>query len=152
MKDGMVEKRWEYLNSCVSICWPSYWFSVIHTCVFMCFCACVASWDPPGCCVHIWQTPLKVFSPCCLSVSAPSLLPEWESLPSRPHLSSRPPRPLHSQSSYTPEPLRLPALPQGITPKNPSAPQTVEQQLCTRESARGEGGCCLGIQLRTCFT
>lgn len=63
-------------------------------CVYVC--PCVISWDLPGCCQHITQTPLKVFSPRCLSVSAPSLLRGCESLPSRPNLSSRP----HKASAF----------------------------------------------------
>ncbi len=141
MKDRTDEEWGEYLKS--SICWPTYWFWVrvyVRECVCLCFCACVPSWDLPGCCLHIWQTPLKVFSPRCLSVSAPSLLPEWESLPSRPHLSSRPPKAsAFPKLLYTGAP-QAPCYTTGNTPKNPQAPQTVEQQLCTRELARGEGG------------
>lgn len=82
---------------------------------------------------------------CSASVKVYPLGPIW---------APGPTRPLCSQSSYTPEPLRLLALPQGIVPKNPSALQTTEQQLCTRELARGKerGSCCLGIEVRTCVS
>lgn len=66
---------------------------------------------------------------CSASVNVYPLGPIW---------APGPTRPLCSQSFYTQEPLGLLALPQGIAPKNPSALQTTEQQLCTRELARGE--------------
>lgn len=87
---------------------------------------------------------LYLFHLCSLSEKVYPVGPIW---------APGPPRPLHSQSSYTPEPLRLPAILQGIPPRTPRPPQTVKQQLCTRQLARREvGGSCLGIKLTTCFT
>lgn len=122
-------------------------------CVYVC--PCVISWDLPGCCQHITQTPLKVFSPRCLSVSAPSLLRGCESLPSRPNLSSRPhkasafPKLLHSGAPQA----------QGFTTGNnteePPPPSdyrvaALHRRGCPRGGERGS--CCLGIEVRTCFT
>lgn len=122
-------------------------FEDTSMCVYVC--PCVISWDLPGCCQHVTQTPLKVFSPRCLCVSAPTLLRECESLPSRPNLSSRP----HKASAVP----KLPhaGAPQALvftTGNNTEEPFSPSAALHQRARPRGGGGGCLGIEEPTCFT
>lgn len=121
----------------------------MYMCVFLFLCLCTPHGIfPAAACISD-----RLLSRCFPLAVFLYLLPEWESLPSRPHLSSRPPK-----ASAFPKLLhtgapQAPCYTTGNTPQEPLGPSDCgAAALHKRASPREGGGCCLGIQLRTCFT